>query len=200
MQGQLFTHDFLTRGILDTDPWRACGDAALCLHCRTARGYGSLAADSTLNEGKPRTSQKLQGQTINLFILEQLPVIARAAFEQCIGKTKIADYIRAEVLALTYTAHDMAPLARDLGYVDGNGKVKPPFVWDLEDRRQRMACLDALFMHLYGLGEADADYILSTFPIVCEKDEAAFGTYRTRDSILAYLQRIGKGLLSHAGM
>jgi len=144
--------------------------------------------------------QKVQGQNLNWFIVEQLPVIAPAAFEQRIGKTKIADYIRAEVLALTYTAHDMAPLARDLGYVDGNGRVKPPFVWDPEDRRQRMARLDALFMRLYGLGEADADYILSTFPIVREKDAAAFGTYRTRDLILAYLQRIEKGLLSHAGM
>jgi hypothetical protein len=104
------------------------------------------------------------------------------------------------VLALTYTAHDMAPFARDLGYVDSKGKLKPPFVWDPEDRRQRMARLDALFMHLYGLGEADAGYILSTFPIVREKDEGAFGTYRTRDLILAYLQRIEKGLLSHAGM
>lgn len=28
------------------------------------------------------------------------------------------------------------------------GKVKPPFIWDPEDRRQRMARLDALFMHL----------------------------------------------------
>jgi hypothetical protein len=144
--------------------------------------------------------QKAQSTHLNWYLVEQLPVIAPAAFEQRIGKTKVADYIRAEVLALTYTAHDMLPLARDLGYVDGNGKVKPPFVWDPEDRRQRMARLDALFMHLYGLGEADADYILSTFPIVHEKDEAAFGTYRTRDLVLTYLQRIEKGLLSHAGM
>jgi hypothetical protein len=33
--------------------------------------------------------------------------------------------------------------------VDGN--VKPPFVWNPEDRRQRLARLDALLMHLYGL-------------------------------------------------
>ncbi|MGH8585561.1 MAG: hypothetical protein ACREWE_05060 [Gammaproteobacteria bacterium] len=105
MQGQLFTHDFLTRGILDTDPWRTCDDAA------------------------------------------------RDGF--------------------------IAALCRVYG---------------------SMAPLDALFVHLYGLGEADADYILATFPIVREKDEAAFGTYRTRDLILAYLQRIEKGLLSHAGM
>jgi hypothetical protein len=53
MQGQLFTHDFLTRGILDTDPWRTCDDAALDgFIAALRRVYGSLAADSTLNEGQ----------------------------------------------------------------------------------------------------------------------------------------------------
>jgi hypothetical protein len=50
---QLFTHDFLTRGILDTDPWRTCDDAALDgFIAALRRVYGSLAADSTLNEGQ----------------------------------------------------------------------------------------------------------------------------------------------------
>ena len=47
----------------------------------------------------------------------------------------IASFIGAEVLALTYTAHDMAPSARRHGLrwcVKGN--VLPPFVWDAEDR------------------------------------------------------------------
>ena len=44
------------------------------------------------------------------------------------------------------------------------------------------------------------DFLTRTFTIVWEKDEAAFGTYRTRELILTYLQRIGKGLLNHAGM
>ena len=53
MQGQLFTHDFLTRGILDTNPWLACGDAALdAFIAALRRVYGSLGADSTLNEGQ----------------------------------------------------------------------------------------------------------------------------------------------------
>jgi hypothetical protein len=141
--------------------------------------------------------QKLQGQTINLFILEQLPVIAPADFEQSIGGVNLADYIRAEVLALTYTAHDMAGFARDLGHVDANGAVKPPFVWDATDRAHRMARLDALFMHLYGVSADDADYMLSTFPIVREKDLAAFGCFRTRDWILGYMRRIAAGVLSH---
>ena len=141
--------------------------------------------------------QKVQGQNLNWFILEQLPVIAPAAFERAIGGVKIAAFIRTEVLALTYTAHDMAPFARDLGYVDGNGQVKPPFVWDADDRRYRMARLDALFMHLYGVSREDAAYILSTFPIVREKDQAAFGAYRTCDLILAYMERFAHGRLSH---
>ncbi len=141
--------------------------------------------------------QKVQGQNYSVFIVEQLPVIAPADFEQSIHGVNIADFIRAEVLALTYTAHDMAGFARDLGYVDAAGAVKPPFVWDADDRAHRMARLDALFMHLYGLSEADADYLLSTFPIVREKDLAAFGSFRTRDWILAYRQRIDGGVLSH---
>jgi hypothetical protein len=139
--------------------------------------------------------QKLQGQTINLFILEQLPVIAPAAFEASIGGTKIADFIRAEVLALSYTAHDLAPFARDLGYVDALGQVKPPFVWDAEDRAQRMARLDALFFHLYGLSEQDAEAILSSFPIVRDHDVKHHGSFVTSERILACLKQIAAGQL-----
>ena len=140
--------------------------------------------------------QKVQGQNLNWFIVEQIPVIAPQAFEQSIGGQRISDFIRAEVLALSYTAHDLAPFARDLGYVNPDGSVKPPFVWDVEDRAHRMACLDALFFHLYGLDADDADYILSTFPIVREQDMKTHGTYRTRDLILGYLARIKKGYLA----
>lgn len=59
------------------------------------------------------------------------------------------------------------------------------------------ARLDALFFHLYGLSEDDADYILSTFPIVREQDMKAHGSYRTRDLILGYLARIRAGALNH---
>ena len=93
-----------------------------------------------------------------------------------------------QVLALSYTAHDLAPFARDLGYVDDEGRVLPPITWDDEDRRRRMAALDALFFHLYGLGVDDAAYVLDTFPIVRQQDLAAFGHYRTSVDVLALLQ------------
>jgi sporulation-control protein spo0M len=71
--------------------------------------------------------------------------------------------------------------------VDAAGEVLPPLVWNEEDRRARLAALDALFFHLYGVNADDAAYILDTFPIVREQDTKAHGRYRTRDDILAWL-------------
>ncbi len=135
------------------------------------------------------TRQKAKWTHLNWFILEQLPVIVPERFEASIGKHNIADFIRDQVLRLSYTAHDLAPFARDLGH-DG-----PPFIWDDADRRARMVILDALFMHLYGLSEDDAAWILDSFPIVRAQDEAAFGDYRTKVRILDALRAINEGRL-----
>jgi hypothetical protein len=149
--------------------------------------------------------QKIQGQNFSLFILEQLPVIAPERFNEALPAAfatamraaqlmnghhphpTVADFVLPQVLALTYTAHDMAPFARDMGYVDASGQVLPPFVWNEDERRARLAALDALFFWLYGLDALEATYILSTFPIVREQDVKAFGRYRTQDDILAAL-------------
>ena len=131
--------------------------------------------------------QKLQGTSMSLTSLEQLPVIAPDDYDRCFGGTTARDLVRDHVLRLTYTAHDMAPFARDIGY-DG-----PPFTWDEEERRHLRARLDALYFHLYGLDHDDADYVLSTFPIVRREDEAAFGSYRTRDLVLAYMNALAAG-------
>ncbi len=131
--------------------------------------------------------QKVQSTHLNWYIVEQLPFVAQERFNGELGTGTIADLICREVLRLSYTAHDLAPFARDLGY-DGL-----PFAWDPEDRRHRMARLDALFFRLYGLDRDDAAYILGTFPIVQEADERAFGRYRTRDLILGYMNALAAG-------
>ena len=82
----------------------------------------------------------------------------------------------------------MAAFARDLGYIDAAGQVLPPFVWNDEERRTRLAALDALFFWLYGLGLEDAAYIMGTFPIVRDQDTKAFGHYRTKDDVLVALR------------
>ena len=120
-------------------------------------------------------------------MVEQLPVIAPDDYDRRFGDKTARDLVRDHVLRLTYTANDMAPFARDLGY-DGS-----PFIWDEEERRHLRARLDALHFHLYGLSREDAGYVLDTFPIVRRQDEAAFGSYRTRDLILAYMNALAAG-------
>ena len=137
------------------------------------------------------TRQKLQGTNLSWYIVEQLPVIAPADYDRRFGPTTARALIRDHVLRLTYTAHDIAPFARDLGY---NG---PPFIWNEEERRHLRARLDALYFHLYGLSRDDAAYILDTFPIVRRHDEAAFGHYRTKSMILAYFNAPAAGDTYH---
>ena len=56
-----------------------------------------------------------------------------------------------------------------------------------EERRTRLAALGALFFWLCGLGLDDTAYIMDTFPIVRDQDIKAFGSYRTKDEVLAVL-------------
>ena len=138
---------------------------------------------------------KIQSRHLNKYILEQLPVIPPERFDQVrFGKKSAAEIIKPAVLELTYTAHDMAPFACDMGYVDADGNVRPPFVWD-EDRRLRLrAKLDAVFFHLYGITDRDdVRYIYSTFPIVERQETEAHGRYFSRDLCLAYINALAAG-------
>lgn len=161
---------------LPTLALRAADHAALLLACLNSFAFDYVAR------------QKVQGQHLNLYILEQLPVPPLAAFSVHITKGKtLADFVSERVLRLTYTAHDMAGFARDLRF-EG-----PPFAWDEEERRHYMAQLDALMFRLYGLSLEVADYILSTFPIVREQDWDEFGYDRTSELILAYMRAQAAG-------
>ncbi len=131
--------------------------------------------------------QKVQGQHLNWFIVEQLPVILAGDYKRRFGDRTALDIVRDHVLRLTYAAHDMEPLARDLGC------GPRPFSWDQEERRHLRARLDALYFLLYGLCRQDAEYVLRTFPIAQRQDEALFGSYRTGDLVLAYMNALSAG-------
>ncbi|MDE0241439.1 MAG: restriction endonuclease, partial [bacterium] len=139
--------------------------------------------------------QKVQGQTLNLFILEQLPVVPFERYHTVsFGPKTAEEIVREAVLELTYTAHDMVPFARAMGYQDGRGEVLPPFRWDAGRRLQLRAKLDALYFHLYGVTDrADIRYIYSTFPIVEREERAAYGTYRSCDLCLAWTSALAAG-------
>lgn len=145
--------------------------------------------------------QKVQGQNLNWFIVEQLPVVPPAEYDRAFGPKTARDIVREAVLELSYTAHDLAPFAHDLGHVDVDGEVLPPFVWD-EDRRLNLrAKLDALYFILYGVYDPadptrsrdDIRYIYSTFPIVEREETAKWGRYRSRDLALAWINALLAG-------
>ena len=92
--------------------------------------------------------QKVPEIHLAWYVLEQLPVVPLASYATVYFGSKTADtIIREIVLELTYTAHDMATFARDMGHVDENGDVLPPFVWDENHRLRLRAKLDAVFFH-----------------------------------------------------
>ena len=135
------------------------------------------------------TRQKVQSTNMNLYILEQFPVVPPDYYESIsFGSKTAAEVVRAAVLELTYTAHDMAPFARDLGY-EG-----PPFQWDENRRLHLRAKLDALFFHLYGITDRDdIRYIYSTFPIVERQETADYDRYLSRDLCLAWMNALAAG-------
>ena len=166
-----------------TADWRSGADAALLV-----ANFNAVVFDYVAR-------QKIQGQHLNWFIVEQLPVVAPERYTTVSFGAKTAEDIVCEaVLELTYTAHDMAPFAREMGHVDGQGEILPPFPWD-EDRRLNLrAKLDALYFHLYGVTDRDdIRYIYSTFPIVQRDEKATYGAYRSRDLCLAWTSVLAAG-------
>ncbi|MGW4215121.1 Eco57I restriction-modification methylase domain-containing protein [Lentzea sp. NPDC004789] len=123
--------------------------------------------------------QKIGGTTMNIFIWCQLPMLDKDVL------LEHSSWISARIAELAYTGEEMASFAKDLdkGY-------SRPFKWDDGRRAVIRAELDALFFHLYGIERGDVDYILDTFPIVKRKDEAKYGTYRTKELILAEYDRM----------
>jgi hypothetical protein len=125
--------------------------------------------------------QKVGGTNLTYFILKQLPVLPPMAFEGNAawesGKV-LRDWMALRVLELTYTAWDLEPFARDVGF-EG-----PPFRWDSARRYLLRGELDAAFFHVYGLSRDDTSYIMDTFPIVRKSDQKAHREYRTKRVIL----------------
>lgn len=168
-------------------PGAAYGNTACLLLSDSAQSLTLLASNLNSLVLDYVARQKLQGTHANWYIVEQLPVIPPAAFDRAFGPLTARQIIERDALHLTYTAHDMAPYARAMGF-DGD-----PFPWNDADRRQQRARLDALFFHLYGIGRDDADYILSTFPIVRDHDQRDHGRYLTRDLIMGHMSALAAG-------
>ena len=140
--------------------------------------------------------QKAQSTHLNWYIVEQLPVVPAEIYNGVrFGQRTAGEIVREAVLELTYTSHDIGPFARDAGYVDAQGAVRPPFIWDSERRLKLRAKLDAIFFILYGIRDrGDIQHIYSTFPIVERQEQQAYGgRYRSCELCLAYMNALAAG-------
>ncbi|WP_298347572.1 DNA methyltransferase [Ferrimicrobium sp.] len=131
---------------------------------------------------------KVGGTHMNFYVTEQLPVLPPDVFDQRVpweadSNQSLADWIAVRVLELTYTAWDLKPWARELGY-DGE-----PFIWNDSQRTKLRAELDACFFNLYGYSRDQADRALGSFPIVKRNDERDYGEFRTKRLILEHFDR-----------
>ena len=125
--------------------------------------------------------QKVGGTHLKYFTMRQLPVPSPShmgAPAPWGGDASWDAWLSGRVLELLLDCSDMSSVANDFG------GQQPKDVWDPDRRQQRRAELDAATFQLFGIGRDDVDYIMDTFPIVKRKDEAAFGSYRTKELIL----------------
>ncbi len=137
---------------------------------------------------------KVGGTHLNFFVVNQFAVLPPSAYTP-------ADlaFIVPRVLELVYTAWDLQPFAKDLGY-DG-----APFAWDEERRAVLRAELDAWYAALYGLTRDELRYVLDpsdvygpefpgeTFRVLKSNEIKRYGEYRTRRLVLAAWDRLGLG-------
>ena len=137
--------------------------------------------------------QKTGGVNLNFFIVKQLPVIPPETYTESDIK-----FISSRVLELVYTAWDMQPFAKDMGY-DGE-----PFIWDEQRRAILRAELDAYYAKLYGLTRDELRYILDpadvygedfpseTFRVLKNKEINQYGEYRTQRLVLEAWDKLFK--------
>ncbi len=136
------------------------------------------------------------------------------------------DWVLPRVLELSYTAWDLEAFARDCGYdgppfkwdeerrfllrceldaaffhlylpTDAQGNWLPARIADgcpYDETPQQLA---ELIKHFPTPRDAVA-YIMDTFPIVKRKDEAAFGSFRTKDTILAIYDEMAAVMKANA--
>ena len=157
--------------------------------------------------------QKVGGTSLTYHYFKQFPVLPPDWYTE----SDLA-YIVPRVLELTHTAHDMQAWADDLAAYDPrpSEQRRTPYGWNPERRAQLRAELDAYYARLYGLTRDELRYILDpadapfgpggallgpeypseTFRGLKNKEERAFGEYRTRRLVLAAWDTLDTPLLN----
>jgi len=163
-------------------PRTAAGNSlTLLLSDRTPHEVACLTASLSSLALDYIARQKVGGVNVNLFNLQQFPVLPPATYHQLAlwdRAQALIDWLTPRVLELTYTAWDLAGFARELGWQG------PPFVFDESRRALLRAELDACFFHLYGMARDDVEHVLESFLVLARREHETLGEYRTQRLVL----------------
>jgi hypothetical protein len=134
------------------------------------------------------TRQKLGGTSLKYYIMKQLPVPSPASLEDELvpGAGPSTEFLASRAIELSYTAWDLAGLARDVGL------ECPPFLWNAQRREVIRAEVDAMCFHLYGMSRSDVEYVMESFGVVRRRDVAGHDEYRTKRLVLAAFDAMTK--------
>jgi hypothetical protein len=180
-------------------PLSAVGDSLFLLHplSETPQLTACLLANLNSLVFDFVARQKVGGVNFSYYFIRQLPALVPSTYSQA-----SVEFVVSRVLELTYTADDVAPWARDLGYQG------LPFVFDPGRRARLRAELDAYYARLYGLTRDELRYILDpesvmgpgypseTFRVLKDKEEKEFGHFRTAEWVLDAWDRLQAGVLT----
>jgi N-6 DNA Methylase len=126
------------------------------------------------------TRQKIGGNNMNFFVVEQLPVLPPAVFRASSPwqDGSLDEAISRRVLELVYTSSDTRPFAQALGFKGS------PYSWNASRRKYLQAQLDALFFRLYNFERSEVEYAIDRFPLMRQADLDAHGDFTTKNLIL----------------
>lgn len=125
--------------------------------------------------------QKQGGTNMNNFITAQLPALEPSRYQTTApwaDGERLLDWVARRAIELVYTSTDMSAFALECGFESS------PFSWDQGCRFQLRCELDAAFFHLYGLSRNEVDHVMESFWVVRNRDETAYGEYRTKLAVL----------------
>ena len=141
--------------------------------------------------------QKVPTTHFTLYVLEQLPVVPPERYEAVrFGPKTAGEIVREAVLELTYTAHDMAPFAREMGHVDGAGEVVAAVLAGTQTGGFDAPCETrcALFPPLRrNRPRRHPIHLLHLPDRRAAKSDKTWGSYRSRDLCLAWMNALDAG-------
>jgi len=129
------------------------------------------------------TRHKITGTHMSFYYIEQFPIFNIEDYNE-----SLINIINNKIIKLIYTSHDLGSYAKNYGPYEG------PFKWDIKERDQIKAEIDAIYAYLYKLDKNNLTHILDHFKVLKRNEINLYGEYQTKRLVLDAYDRLGPQL------